>query len=290
MKPTPYATSLIEKSEAKHAHKSAFRQIAVELRQLEKREIKPVSSLEFTPASPEESAARRELKPIAKRKSPAKAARKDKWISPELRAETASRLVGFVIKRIELPRFGEPFPLSHTDKADATQAGILAVHESGFFRHGFAGIAVIRAIRNAIQGRQCLRLRCKSELISDKIEELADAAGFITEEETVSNRLRKSQVESSREIMRTLRAARDCDTSRKAAASFKSQRGMFLLTLGILTGKTPREISTGAFDTRKSRILDYLAIGAESLRANRKPANLGAEIMQALEIRGLAIA
>ena len=251
-----------------------------------------ISPVEFTPATPAEREKCLALKAAAKLKKPK--TRKDKFVALELRGEVAEKLVGFVLRRIQFPRHGEPFFLSPTDKADSTQAGLLACVESGFFRHGIAGLPVIRAIRNAVQGRDCLRMRCQRESGTADIAQVAAEVGHSTEFETYGPRLTRPQVEISREMMRVLRASHACDTGKKRKASFSIQRDFFLLIMDSLTGKTHHADSSGklsrvcnpmAFAKRKAVFTAYLARGDDSLRATRKPANLGAEIMAAIALR-----
>jgi hypothetical protein len=215
--------------------------------------------------------------------------RADGWTDPKERVKVAERLIKSVIRRVEFPKYGDPFPLSPTDKMDAEAAGFAACVESGFFEHGFATPAIFKAIRNAINSRACLRLRCTWEYGTDDAAGVAAKVGFCTEFEEFEKRLSASQRDMAKEIMRTLRAAFSCDESRKAVSAFRSQRDFFLIVLGHLTERTGRAMTSGTFDTRKSRFMDYLAKGAQALRANRQaPPSLAAEIMQALSDRALA--
>ena len=214
--------------------------------------------------------------------------RADRYIAPELRHETAERVIRAVVKRIEWPRYGAPLSLSATDKTDALGAGMLACVQAGFFHHGFMTLHVIRSIRNAIQGPACLRLRRNWESLTADPAQVAAEAGFLTEDETVSRTLTQGQRDVAKEIMRTLRAARLRDKGRKSAANFASQRGFFFIILGEITERTPRSMAGDAFRQRTRRFLDYLASGAEALRATRRPPNLAAEIMTALAARALA--
>lgn len=221
--------------------------------------------------------------------------RKDGWIHPDERADVAEKVIRHTLRKIEarsnVKISGES---AKTESArfsgkDARAAAMLALTETGFFHHGRMSLSTFREIRNQIQGKACFRLRCKWEESSDDITQAAASAGFMTEFEEVSHRLTLAQKSMAREIMRTLRASLACDQSRKAAASFKSQRDFFLLVLGCLTGRASRAMSAGSFDVRKSRFLDYLAKGAEHLRATRQPApTLADEIMSALAGRALA--
>jgi len=213
--------------------------------------------------------------------------RADGWVAPENRHETATRLVDFVIRRIEFPKYGEPFKLSATDKDDARAAGISACVQSGFFEHGLATAKVIKDIRNAINGRACLRLRATWEYGTDDAATVAAKVGFSTEYEEIGHRLTPAQRDMAKEIMRTLRATLAADPGRKAQAAFRGNRDFFLLVLGHLTGRTGRVMQSCTFDTRKSRFLDYLAKGAKLLRANRKPPNLAGEILASLAARAL---
>lgn len=210
------------------------------------------------------------------------------FIAPELRHETAERIIRAVIKRIEWPRHGAPVALSKTDKADAMGAGMLACVQAGFFRHGIMGLRIIRAVRNAIQGPECLRMRRTWEGLTDDPAQVAAQAGFITEVEDVSRTLTQGQRDVAREIMRTLRAARQSDKGRKRDSSFRSQRGFFFVILGEMTGRTPRDMTPDNFRQRTHRFLDYLAQGASALRGRRTPPNLAQEIMSALATRALA--
>ena len=243
-----------------------------------------ISPVEFTPATAQDRAACLALKAKGKLAKPKQ--RKDKWIDPALRVETAEKITRYVIRRIEFPRHGEPFPLSPTDRNDALQAGLTACVESGFFRHGIASLKVLKSIRNSIQGKACLRMRCMREKPCDDMETLADEIGFAPSEEIFTSRLRKSQVDMTREVFRVLRASRDADKTRKKPAKFKFHRDFFLLVLGFLTGKNPRVCTPNTFDKRAERFKTYLARGADFLRQTRKPANLAKEIMLALEMRG----
>lgn len=211
----------------------------------------------------------------------------------------AERLTKYVIRRLENPKYGDPpAPFSATDKADALAAGIAACASAGFFESGEVSHELFRKIRNAIAGRDCLRMRCKSEVTSEDFQEIASqcTALAFASDATASDSLNdvrrlvsKEQTLKGREVMRCLRAAKANDKSRKREASFKSNRDFFLLTLANMTGKgKAREIGAGAFDTRKSRFLDYLASGSAAIRAKREiPLKLGAEIMQALASRFL---
>lgn len=210
------------------------------------------------------------------------------FIAPELRHETAERVIRAVIKRIEWPRHGAPVTLSATDKADAMGAGMLACVQANFFHHGMMGLRVIRAIRNAIQGPECLRMRRTWEGLTDSPADVAAQVGFMTEFEDTRRTLAQGQRDMAREIMRTLRAARGADKSRKADASFRSQRGFFLTVLGELTGKGARAMTPEAFRQRAKRFLDYLSDGAAALRSHRTPPRLDLEILRALELRALA--
>ena len=216
------------------------------------------------------------------------AKRKDGFVAPELRHETAERVIRAVIRRIEWPRHGAPLTLSATDKADATGAGMLACVQTGFFRHGLMSLRIVRAVRNAIQGPACLRLRRNWEGLTADPSQVAAEVGFITEEETVSRALTQGQRDVAREIMRTLRAAREADAGRQREGNFRSQRSFFLTIMGEMTGRTPRCMSADAFYQRTRRFLEYLASGAAVLRGRRTPPDLAREIMQALELRALA--
>jgi hypothetical protein len=254
-----------------------------------------ISPVEFTPATAQEHASCLAKKAAGKLLKPK--TRKSKFVDPSQRDEVASKLVGFVIKRIQFPRNGEPFTLSPTDKADATQAGLTACVESGFFRHGIAGLPVIRAIRNAIQGRTCLRMRCNREIGTGDIALVAAEIGHSTEFEIYGNRLTRSQVDMSREVMRVLRTSKACDPSREKSGMFKTQRNFFLLIMDSLTGKTHKADAIGnlrrvcnpnALAKRKEHFIGYLSKAEKFLRATRQPANLGAEIMAAIEKHHLA--
>lgn len=222
------------------------------------------------------------------------------YVDPTLRHETAERVIRAVIKRIEWPRHGAPVTLSATDKADAMGAGMLACVRANFFHHGIMSLAIVKAIRNAIQGPECLRLRRKWEIAAENPAEVAAQVGFATEFEPIGERLDPSgrwvatrrlssaQKSMAKEIIRTLRAAHEADQSRQKAGNFKSQRAFFLTVLGELTGRGARAMSPQAFIDRRRRFLQYLADGAEALRAKRTPPRLDLEILRALEIRALA--
>lgn len=184
-----------------------------------------------------------------------------------LRHETAERVISAVIKRIEWPRHGAPVSLSATDKADAMGAGMLACAQSNFFHHGIMSLRIVKGIRNAIQGPDCLRLRRKWETHLESVTELSALAGFATEYEDFKRRLTPSQKDMAKEIMTTLRAAFQADTGRKRVSNFRNQRGFFFVVLGELTGKTGRLMSQGAFREASRTFLDYLADGAKALRS-----------------------
>jgi len=263
------------------------------------------SAIEFTPATSAERETCLALKAVGKLKKPK--TQKSGFVAFDERLTVAQKFVGFILRRVEFPRHGEPFPLSPTDRADATQAGLLACLESGFFRNGVTRATlrakdgelkitypVLKAVRNAIQGKACLRMRCQRETLTEKIAEIAAEIGFATEYEVFASRLTVSQVDAAREIMRTLRAAKKVDAGRKAKKSFEIQRDFFLLQVDCMTGKIhlpdsktgkSKTVSASGFRDRKAVFIDYLAQGEKFLRATRKPANLGEEIMQALRDR-----
>jgi hypothetical protein len=213
---------------------------------------------------------------------------KGSYVAPELRHESAERVISAVIRRIEWPRHGSPVTLSATDKADAMAAGMLACVQARFFDHGIMGIRILRAIRNAIQGPECLRMRRTWEGLTDSPADVAAQVGFITEFEETRRTLAQGQRDMAREIMRTLRAAFTADGGRQRIGNFRSQRGFFLTVLGELTGKGARAMTPEAFRQRARRFLDYLSDGAEALRAKRTPPRLDLEILRALELRALA--
>ncbi len=250
---------------------------------------------DLTPATPAASLTGRDRINAMKSRAKAKAkAAREKfhqraagWIHPQERVKVADRLIQSVIRRIEFPKYGDAFPLSATDKADAQAAGFKACVETGFFEHGFATVNVFKGIRNAIQSRDCLRLRCHWEYATGN-DYLEKSLGMVATD-TFEPRLTPYQRGAAKEVMRTLRAAMACDESRKAVSAFKSQRDFFLIVLGCITEKTPRGMNSGTFDTRKSRFLDYLAKGTKHLRTTRQaPPDLAGEIMQALADRALA--
>lgn len=218
-------------------------------------------------------------------------ARKDGWIPPSERAEVAEKVIAKKIRQIACR--GQVITSDTSARfspLDASQAARLALVESGFFTHGFLTLPVFRAIRNHIQGRDCFRLRCKWEDSTDQIAMVAAEAGFMTEVESPTRNLTRDQIKIAREIMRTLRASRESDKSRKAEAAFRSHREFFLFVFSRLTRREEsRSMNPGTFDTRKSRFLDYLAKGAIHLRETKQPLprNLGEEIMQALASRFL---
>lgn len=202
------------------------------------------------------------------------------------RLETVEKITAYLMKRLEFPKYGTTVILSHADKDDCKGAGMLAAVQCGFFEHGNPQ-PLFKDIRNAINGRTCLRLQF-SEVKAASVDKDTMAAaemGLATEHEEFSSKLSKNQIAATREILRTLRAAKACDPSRKAGSAFKSHREFLFLTLSHITGKMARSITPENYDTRKSRFLDYLAKGAVQLRAERQPVNLGAEIMQALSDR-----
>lgn len=216
--------------------------------------------------------------------------RADGWTEPEQRMDVAERVAAHLIKRVELPKYGEPVALTKTDRDEARSAVMLALTSGGFFEHGHLTPRLFRDARNAINARDCLRLQRGRgrEILSDDIAATAAAAGWTTECEEITPQLTADQRDTARVICRTLRAARDADTSRKASARYRSNREFFLLTLGILTERTPRALARGAFDTRKSRFLDYLAEGARALRVEPVKHDAAREILRALESRALA--
>jgi hypothetical protein len=198
------------------------------------------------------------------------------------RMEAANRMISLIIRRIEFPKKGFQFVFSPTDREDARAAGMLACVEFGFFDHGNGGIALLKKIRSAIQGRDCLRLRCTWETGTATPEKVAESVGFVTSEEIVGARLKPRQVKRARAIMQTLRHALASDGSRKARQNFRSNRDFFLITLSLLTGKSPRSMSANNFSKRKTIFLDYLEKGEKS--APRPPEkSLVDEIRIALE-------
>ncbi len=199
-----------------------------------------------------------------------------------LRHETAERVISAVLKRIEWPRHGSPVTLSATDKADAKAAGMLACVQARFFEHGIMSLRVVKSIRNAIQGPDCLRLRRTWETLVESPADVAAEVGFATQD-VVSPRLTPLQRGMAKEVMRALRAAASADPSRKALASFQSQRGFFLMVLGDITGRGGRGISPVTFRQRAKRFLEYLADGARALRKSdaRQP-DVAKDILEAL--------
>lgn len=210
------------------------------------------------------------------------------YVAPQLRHETAERVIRAVIRRIEWPRHGAPITLSYTDKADAMGAGMQACVQARFFDHGIMSLRVIRAIRNRIQGPECLRMRRTWEALTDSPADVAAQTGFMTEYEEAGPRLTLAQRDMAREIMRTLRAARSADASRKREAAFRSHRFFFFIVLGQLTERTTRAMTQDAFWKCAQRFRDYLADGAAHLRAHREPVNLGEHIMDALAANAFA--
>lgn len=215
--------------------------------------------------------------------------RLDGWTEPEKRMDTAERIAAYLTKRVEFPKYGEPRKLTKTDRDEARACVFLALVQGRFFEHGMISFRLLRACRNALNSAQGLRLQRRRETLSDDIAATAAEAGFVTEYEETGPRLTRDQRDTARVIMRTLRASREADASRKANQNFRSNREFFMLTLGILTGRTPRAMSGGAFRTRKGRFLDYLAQGAAALRSAPIATNDAArDILRALESRAFA--
>jgi len=187
--------------------------------------------------------------------------RKDGWIEPENRMTVAEKLCKYRIRRIELPKFGAPVSLSLADKDDALQAGLMACVETGFFEHGLVTRDVTKAIRRAMESRDCLRRDCIREIGTSSPELVAAAVGFTTEEETISHRLTNGQKEAFRALMADLRTARKIDASRKADSAFRGHRDFLLETLGHLTGRTARSRSGNSFAKRAQRFTDYVKTG-----------------------------
>jgi hypothetical protein len=206
------------------------------------------------------------------------------------RMEAANRMISLVIRRIEFPKKGFQFVFSPTDRDDARAAGMLACVEFGFFDHGKAGIDLLRKIRSAIQGPDCLRLRRTWEKSTATPEKVAEEQGFSISYDMKSRIcLKRAQIERLRRIMAILRCARDSDKSRKATANFKSNREFLLITLSLITEKLPRSMSANNFSKRKTIFLDYLAKG-ETLLSQSKPIgkSLVDEIRMAMETAFLA--
>ncbi len=239
-------------------------------------------AIEFIPASKAQAQACRALKKAGLAKKPVA-----KEIIPESeRIETANKLVAFTIRRIEFPKHGEPFPLSYTDRSDATQAGMMACVETGFFDSGKITLSTFKDIRNAIQSRDCLRLRCNREIATEKIDEIAGATP-----EKIGNRQRKCQRDLCRRVMTILRASFDTSGNRKRESTFKTRRRFFLGLMNL--DKKPQVLSPEKRRDHERDFLDYLRQGAAIMRLSRKPcekpvANLADSIMQALELRGTA--
>lgn len=216
---------------------------------------------------------------------------------PALRLETARKLVSQVIRRIEYPKYGTPCRLTgcRRSRADAEATGLSVCAEFGFFEHGRTRLGesahakvLQKEIRNAIQGRTCLRLRCDWEICFSDAGEVLEENGYDAPDEEAA-RLAPALRDICREVMRTLRASLDyqlADNRRKARASFRSQRSFFLLVMGHLTGRGTRTMTAGTFDTRKSRFTAYLAIGFRAIEetGGTRP-GLAAEITQALAQR-----
>lgn len=203
--------------------------------------------------------------------------RLDGWIEPETRHATAERLCKHRIRRIEFPKYGEPFPLSETDKADCLAAGMMACVEANFFEHGFVTEKLRKDIRNAMESRDCLRRNCRWETALDDPEKAAEAAGFLCDFEAVSPRLTIQQRDAARAIMADLRLARDISDSRKKQAAFITQRDFFLETLGQLTTRTPRSRTAKNFSHRAALFIKYLK-SAWQESARRRPAETRARI------------
>ena len=239
------------------------------------------SVVEFTPATLTESQARKAKKSAGIAAKPIHA----EETPQDDRFAVAEKLVGFILKRIQNPKNGEPFFLSPTDKDDATQAGFFACVESGFFESGNVTRGTFKAIRNAMQARDCLRLRCQREIATPDIETVSDAAGNTTEFRTFS-KLTKAQVRISREMFRVLNGAKRDDKTRKSAANYKTNSRFFLYLLTDMTKKTNfkglRVVCASSLRSRMKRFIAYLEKGHLALSASGKPANLGEEIMQAL--------
>jgi hypothetical protein len=215
--------------------------------------------------------------------------RKDGWTPPDERLDAAERVAGFLLKRVEFPKYGEPRKLTATDRDEGRACVMLALTHSGFFDHGFLSARIFRDARNKLNGPQGLRLRRTREFLSDDIAATAADAGFITEYEETGPRLSLSQVETARLISRTLRASRDADPSRKARSAYKSHREFFALLISSITGKRARAMTGGTFCKRKERFLDYLQAGAVALRDTPLDTSSAAtEIMRALETRAFA--
>jgi hypothetical protein len=236
------------------------------------------SIVEFIPATSAEAKKRRKLKKTYAAKKATYAP-----ITAEAdRFDTASKLVGFVIKIIQWPRHGgEYFHLSRTDRDDATQAGLLACVQTGFFETGQAKLSTFKAIRNAIQGKTCLRMRCNLETPTDDITTLSDEAQ--TPIFKTFSLLTPEQVLIARETMRVLRASLAKDKTRTSAGNFKKQRRFFLYLLTGLTGKFNhrglRTVCASGLRTRTASFITYLS------RGNYCLPDLGAEIMLALGAR-----
>lgn len=218
------------------------------------------------------------------------------------RLHVAERIIATVLRKIRFPRKGEPVFISETDEADATAAGFLALTEAGFFTDGKFSRDLYKAVRNAISGPECLRLRRNWEptvsamgedfqRVMAKAESASRVIGFAAGSDSWNTRLRESHRDMAREIMRTLRAARESDQSRKRECNFQSHRGFFFILIGELnhSSKYGRELDQQAFRQRAKRFLDYLADGAKTLRA--KPfhgRDVAKEITAALQSLTLA--
>lgn len=213
--------------------------------------------------------------------------RKDGWIHPEEREAVAQKVIRHVLRKIEC-RSGIKVSATSArfSEGDGMAVGMQVLTRAGFFNHGRITLSTFREIRNAIQGKPCFRLRCTWEDASDDIAGVAAQVGFSTECEEITRRLTPSQRDMAKEVMRTLRAAQACDPSRKVLANFRSHRDFWLTVLGYLTERTPRNISSGAFDTRAFRFRKYLADGAAHLReTGALQPRLAKEIMECLASR-----
>jgi hypothetical protein len=239
------------------------------------------NAVEFTAISAQETSRREELKQAGIAAKPIH----PETIPPCDRYAAAEKLVGFILKRIQNPKHGETFFLSQTDKDEATQAGFCACVESGFFAGGKVTSGTFKAIRNAMQGRDCLRMRCAREIATPDIALVSDAAGIVTETRTFS-KLAKKQVAIAREVFRVMRKALAIDKSKKALARYKSNSRFFVYSLCGMTHKhNYKGVKTVCAASKRSRITRFISYLQAGNGALLKPANLGEEIMQALRDR-----
>jgi len=208
--------------------------------------------------------------------------------------EHALRIIRRVIYTIEYPRYSDidPITLSLTDKREAEGAGMLALAEIGFFGPGKHVVkkADFRAVRNAINGRDCLRLRCKREVMETETQSLLSCAERVSLSAYTSARANPSRnnAKNARAVMRILRAAHGADESRKRDASFRSQREFFLSLVKHAAGKGERSLAPEAFRKRQERFLDYLRAGAQALMARPLAPSDADSITRALASRAFA--